>query len=177
MSFSLLKCYDRVIERIYSSITLQSWLHEACGFWKKKKWLHRERERERVRILPLSLQRERFAGRLEQIFRDGGGSGCRGGRMGGRGESAIGEELTRPPPSFCVYRDRRPPAKQKIIRFMNVLLLSAVTTWALWSPVRAVFKRDSIGVTDSYSCSVSLNDPTDSQQHEQQQVQRIQLYI
>lgn len=31
MSFSLLKCYDRVIERIYSSITLQSWLGEACG--------------------------------------------------------------------------------------------------------------------------------------------------
>lgn len=65
MSFSLLKCYDRVIERIYSSITLQSWLHEACGFFfflKKKKWLHRERERERKerkkkrereRILPL----------------------------------------------------------------------------------------------------------------------------
>lgn len=66
MSFSLLKCYDRVIERIYSSITLQSWLHEACVFLlfflKKKKWLHRERERERKerkkkrereRILPL----------------------------------------------------------------------------------------------------------------------------
>lgn len=56
---SLIKCNDRVIEKIYSSITLQCWLHEACGFWKKK-WLHRERkreikrERERERILPLS---------------------------------------------------------------------------------------------------------------------------
>lgn len=37
MPFSLLKCYDRVIERNYSPITLQSWLHEACGFRKKKK--------------------------------------------------------------------------------------------------------------------------------------------
>lgn len=37
MSFSLLKCYYQVIERLYSSITLQSWLHVACGFWKEKK--------------------------------------------------------------------------------------------------------------------------------------------
>lgn len=36
MPLSLLKCYDRVIERNYSPITLQSWLHEACGFIKKK---------------------------------------------------------------------------------------------------------------------------------------------
>lgn len=57
MSFSLLKCYDQVIERLYSSVTLQSWLL-------KEKWLQRERER----ILPLSY-RERFARRLEQIFR------------------------------------------------------------------------------------------------------------
>lgn len=50
MPFSLLKCYDRVIERNYSPITLQSWLHEACGFRKKKKkWLYVERERRRER--------------------------------------------------------------------------------------------------------------------------------
>lgn len=51
MSFSLLKCYDRVIERIYSSITLQSWLHEACGFFfffqKESGFTEREKEREK----------------------------------------------------------------------------------------------------------------------------------
>lgn len=62
MSFSLLKCYDRVIERIYSSITLQSWLHKACVLFcfsqKEKVASQRERKREkkkreRERILPL----------------------------------------------------------------------------------------------------------------------------
>lgn len=65
MSFSLLKCYDRVIERIYSSITLQSWLHEACvlfcffskrksGFTEREKEREKkEKKRERERILPL----------------------------------------------------------------------------------------------------------------------------
>lgn len=47
MSFSLLKCYDRVIERIYSSITLQSWLHEACVFFLFKEKVASQRERER----------------------------------------------------------------------------------------------------------------------------------
>lgn len=118
MSFSLLKCYDRVIERIYSSITLQSWLHEACVlfcfFLKKKKWLHRERERERKERkkkerkranTSIDLHRERFAGRLEQIFRDGGESESRGQRGGFSKRRA----LTHPPPSFCVYRGHQPP--------------------------------------------------------------------
>lgn len=50
MPFSLLKCYDRVIERNYSPITLLSWLHEACGFFKSKKWLHVESERRNTSI-------------------------------------------------------------------------------------------------------------------------------
>lgn len=115
MSFSLLKCYDRVIERIYSSITLQSWLHEAfvLFFLKKKKWLHRERERERKERkkrerkranTSIDLHRERFAGRLEQIFRDGGESESRGQRGGFSKRRA----LTHPPPSFCVYRGHQP---------------------------------------------------------------------
>lgn len=114
MSFSLLKCYDRVIERIYSSITLQSWLHEACGFFvffSKRKWLHRERERERKERkkreranTSIDLHRERFAGRLEQIFRDGGESESRGQRGGFSKRRA----LTHPPPSFCVYRGHQP---------------------------------------------------------------------
>lgn len=85
MSFSLLKCYNRVIEGLVSSVTLQSWLREACGFERKSGFTQREREREKKkkkdieRILPLSYT-ERFAGRLEQIFGDGGESECRGGR-------------------------------------------------------------------------------------------------
>lgn len=37
-------------------------------------------------------------------------SGCRGGNGG---ESASRGALTRPPPSFCVYRDRRPPGDRQ----------------------------------------------------------------
>lgn len=44
---SLIKCNDWVIEKIYSSITLQCWLHEACGFWKKKVASQREKERDK----------------------------------------------------------------------------------------------------------------------------------
>lgn len=79
LSFSLLKCYDQVIERIYSSITLQSWLRKACGFYKEKVASQREREKEKERErenTSIELYRERFAGRLEQIFRDGGESKC-----------------------------------------------------------------------------------------------------
>lgn len=116
MSFSLLKCYDRVIERIYSSITLQSWLHEACGFFffsqKEKVASQRERKREKRKKkkerkranTSIDLHRERFAGRLEQIFRDGGESESRGQRGGFSKRRA----LTHPPPSFCVYRGHQP---------------------------------------------------------------------
>lgn len=91
---SLIKCNDRVIEKIYSSITLQCWLHEACGFWKKKVASQREKERDKDKEkerenTSIELHRERIARRLEQIFRDGGESGCRGGRDGrGRGRQA-----------------------------------------------------------------------------------------
>lgn len=66
-------------------------------FLKKKKWLHREREKEREKKekkerkranTSIDLHRERFAGRLEQIFRDGGESESRGQRGG---DSASGE--------------------------------------------------------------------------------------
>lgn len=76
MPFSLLKCYDRVIERNYSPVTLQRWLHEACGFIKKTSGVM-ERESEYFHSV-----RVYFAGRLEQIFRDGGESGCWGGNGG-----------------------------------------------------------------------------------------------
>lgn len=118
MSFSLLKCYDRVIERIYSSITLQSWLHKACVlfcFFSKRKSGFTEREKEREKKekkrerkranTSIDLHRERFAGRLEQIFRDGGESESRGQRGGFSKRRA----LTHPPPSFCVYRGHQPP--------------------------------------------------------------------
>lgn len=83
-------------------------------FLKKKKWLHRERERERKERkkkerkranTSIDLHRERFAGRLEQIFRDGGESESRGQRGGFSKRRA----LTHPPPSFCVYRGHQPP--------------------------------------------------------------------
>lgn len=116
---SLIKCNDRVIEKIYSSITLQSWLHEACGFWKKK-WLHRKRERKRE--MKRKRKREYFHWVTQRAFCQTSWADLkrwwrkrlsrRKGWAGG-GRSASGGALTRPPPSFCVYRDRRPPGSRR----------------------------------------------------------------
>jgi len=47
----------------------------------REREIKRDKERERENT-SIELHRERFAGRLEQIFRDGGESECRGGRGG-----------------------------------------------------------------------------------------------
>lgn len=70
---------------------LASW---GLWFLKEKVASQREKERDKERKrerenTSIELHRERFARRLEQIFRDGGESGCRGGRDGrGRGRQA-----------------------------------------------------------------------------------------
>lgn len=105
-------------------------------FLKKKKWLHREREKEREKKekkerkranTSIDLHRERFAGRLEQIFRDGGESESRGQRGGiQQAESAHTSTtiflcISRPPTTWM--KVRKEGIEKKI--FNRVLL-------ALW---------------------------------------------
>lgn len=71
---------------------------------KREKRKKKKKERKRANT-SIDLHRERFAGRLEQIFRDGGESESRGQRGGFSKRRA----LTHPPPSFCVYRGHQPP--------------------------------------------------------------------
>lgn len=125
---SLIKCNDWVIEKIYSSITLQCWLHEACGFWKKKVASQREKERDKEK--EKEREREYFHWVTQRAFCQTSWADLQrwwrkrlSRRKGWAGEgSASGGALTRPPPSFCVYRDRRPPGNRRRYVIDQVLL-------------------------------------------------------
>lgn len=109
---------------------------QACGFLKKKKKKRVASQRERAReyfhwVTQRVICRTSWA-ELQRWWRK------RPSRKK-REEAANGGVLTHPPPSFCVYRDRRPPGSGK----QSTVLINAVVTYAvmvktsqLWSPVR-----------------------------------------
>lgn len=115
MSFSLLKCYDRVIADLQFNNTSKlasrgPWFFES----KKKRRKKKERKEKAASQRDRYKEREYFHWVTQRAFCQTSlsrssemveKSECwgRGGRFSKR------RALTRPPPSFCVYRGRRPP--------------------------------------------------------------------
>ena len=112
MPFSLLKCYDRVIERNYSPVTLQRWLHEACGFIKKTSGVM-ERERERANtsiqlecILPDVLSRSLEMVEKAAVEEETGGASK---QRGAHTSTTIFLCISRPP---TTWRQSRVPGSE-----------------------------------------------------------------